>query len=71
MTNEQVKLIRLYNAKSQAQFAKEIGVGASTIAKIEVGLHGVTERVRSRILRKYDVNEPEFVAFCERMTKAI
>lgn len=67
MTNEQVKLIRLYSGLSQEEFAKEVGLGTSTIAKIEVGYAKVTDRVRARILRKYDLTNPEYITFCERM----
>ncbi|MFC4387754.1 helix-turn-helix domain-containing protein [Gracilibacillus marinus] len=70
MTNEQVKLIRLYSGQSQERFAEDVGLGASTIAKIEVGYARVTDRVRARILRKYDLTNPEFIAFCERMNKS-
>lgn len=70
MKNKDVKMIRLYEGLTQAQFAQKYGLAESTIAKIEAGWVGVSDVTRSKILRKFDMAEPDFVAFVERMKGA-
>ncbi|MFZ3576772.1 helix-turn-helix domain-containing protein [Virgibacillus sp. DJP39] len=67
MNNQQLKLIRLYNGMSQREFGAHIGVAESTIAKIESRWQSVSEVTRARVLRNFDVSDPEFITFCDRM----
>lgn len=67
MMAKQLRLLRLYTGKTQHGFAKEIGVAPSTLAKVEVGLADVTELTKSKVLRKYDLFDKGFLAFCNRM----
>lgn len=67
MTNQQLKLIRLYLGMTQKEFANYFGLAESTIAKIEVNIIGVSDVTRAKILRKFDVDDPEFIEFCAKM----
>lgn len=64
MNKETVKSIRLYLNMSQAAFADHVGVAESTIAMIEAGHRVVTDKIASRIARKFKVT-PEFFEFVE------
>lgn len=67
MTNQQLKLIRLYLGMTQREFANYFGLAESTIAKIEVNIIGVSDVTRAKILRKFDVDNPDFIKFCAKM----
>lgn len=67
MTNNEVKLIRLYQGVSQKKFAKDHDLSEGTIAKIEAGFVGVSDVTRSKILRKFDMFDPSFIAFVQQM----
>jgi DNA-binding XRE family transcriptional regulator len=67
MTNQTLKLLRLYHGLSQREFATKIGVAESTIGKIEAGWQGVSDVTKAKVLRNFDISDNEFMAFCERM----
>jgi len=67
MTPKQFRMLRLYRGETQKEFAKSIEVANSTVAKIEAGLVGITETTKSRIYRKFDLLDEEFMTFCQRM----
>lgn len=67
MTQKQLKLLRLYTGLTQAEFAKGVGIAPGTLAKMEVGLMPISTTNRAKILRKYDLLDDSFLAFCERM----
>jgi len=68
MNIRQLKLIRLFLGMTQVEFAEHIEVAPSTVAKIEAGFIAVSDVTRSRVLRKFDISAPEFIAFSERMS---
>lgn len=67
MKNKDVHLIRLFEGETQKSFASRYGLAESTIAKIEAGFVGVSDVTRSKILRKFDMSDPQFIAFCQQM----
>jgi len=70
MKRNDVHMIRLYEGMTQKSFATKYGLAESTVAKIEAGFVGISDVTRAKILRQFDMSEPEYIAFCERMKQA-
>jgi DNA-binding XRE family transcriptional regulator len=51
-----IKGLREYFQKSQAEFAKEIGVSRGSICQIEIGKHRPTLQLVTKIVAKYKIN---------------
>ena len=62
MDKEKMKTIRAYLDMSQSQFAEYIGVSSSTISMIEAGHREVSDKLTSRIARKFEVTD-DFIQF--------
>jgi len=60
--------IRLYHGLSQDEFARLLGVSRSTIQMIEAGKRKITDRIRYRLAKCFDLT-PEFIETVERATK--
>jgi len=61
-----IKLIRHFLQMSQYEFCDFTGITYSTLAGIESGTKGVSERVISKISHVFDVTEPDFQEFARR-----
>lgn len=70
MTRKQMKLLRLYHGLTQAEFSRETGISPNLIALIEAGHREVSTTTKARVLRKYDLLDDGFTAFCQRMDEA-
>ncbi|WP_338452318.1 helix-turn-helix transcriptional regulator [Niallia oryzisoli] len=68
MNARQLKLIRLFSGLTQKEFAQEIGVAENTLAKCEASIIEVSTATKAKVLRKYDLSDPEFIEFTKRMT---
>ena len=66
MRNEQVLIIREYLGLTQEQFAELVGVSKSLISHVEWGSRRVSENLSAKIARKFDVKDPDFLAYQER-----
>jgi transcriptional regulator with XRE-family HTH domain len=62
------KAIRLYLGLSQSEFAKKLGVSETTVCLIEKGERRVTDRVRMRLAKHFELT-PEFLDYVERANK--
>lgn len=62
MQGEKLRALRLQHGLTQVQFAEQLGVHQSSIAKIEAGERGLTDAMYARIVAKFDVGD-EFASF--------
>ena len=69
MRNELVKEIRYYLGMTQHEFAEWLGVNYSTIAAVETNYRNVSDKLAAKIALKFDVTDPEFLAYRERRAK--
>lgn len=53
---ERIKEIRKENKMTLEQFGKKLGVGKTTISRIENGINNVTEQMRKSICREFNVD---------------
>jgi len=70
MRNELIKDIRMYKGMSQKQFSRWLNVHYSTIANVESNHRPVSENLADIIALKFDVSDPDFVAYRERKKNA-
>ncbi len=63
-------MVRLFLGLTQQDFARQFGLTASTVAKIEVGLTRVSDATKAKVLRKFDVSKPEFIDFTDLMERS-
>ncbi|NSL51713.1 helix-turn-helix domain-containing protein [Calidifontibacillus erzurumensis] len=68
MKPETFKAIRYEKNKTQAEFAKELGISKSMVEKIESGFVKVTPRVRMKIAKVFDITD-EFIENLEKADK--
>lgn len=61
MTGEQLRDLRLALSMSQRKFAELVGVGNSTIARIESGSQTMSLLTRAKIVRKMQSDESLFI----------
>lgn len=61
MTGEQLRDLRLALSMSQRKFAELVGVGNSTIARIESGSQTMSLLTRAKIVRKMQLDESLFI----------
>lgn len=54
---ERVKQIRLEEGLTLEKFGKRLGVGSSSISRIENGVHDLTDQMAVAICREYGINE--------------
>jgi transcriptional regulator with XRE-family HTH domain len=66
MDRTKVRAIRLFMNESMDEFAKRIGVAASTISDVENGHREITDRNRARLIRLELQMPPEFISFYEK-----
>lgn len=57
MTGEQLRELRLALPMSQRKFAEMVGVGCSTIARIESGTQAMSLLTYAKIVRKIQLDE--------------
>jgi len=69
MNKELFMEIRLFNGLSQAEFAKSVGVSNATVCRIESGERSISDFIRSKVARKYDITSDEFKEWRERYHK--
>lgn len=53
---ERIKKIRKENKMTLEQFGNKLGVGKTTISRIENGINNITEQMRKSICREFRVN---------------
>lgn len=53
---ERIKKIRTENKMTLEQFGNKLGVGKTTISRIENGINNITEQMRKSICREFRVN---------------
>jgi len=70
MSNKQLQLLRQYHGMTQIEFAKTVGIAPGTLSRMESGLTDISSANKAKILRKYDLLDDGFLAFCERMKGA-
>lgn len=68
MDGQKFRIVRLWLNKTQAEFAKFLGVSLATVARIESGSLDVSPRVKARLVSRIDLDE-DFFAFYEKMRK--
>lgn len=61
MTGEQLRDLRLALSMSQREFAELVGVGYSTIARIESGSQKMSLLTRAKIVQKIQLDEGLFI----------
>lgn len=61
MTGNELRELRLALSMSQREFAEMVGIGSSTIAKIERGLQEMSLLTRAKIVRKIQLDEGLFI----------
>lgn len=61
MTGEQLRDLRLALSMSQRKFAELVGVGNSTIARIESGSQTMSLLTQAKIVRKMQLDESLFI----------
>lgn len=54
--SERIKKIRKENKMTLEQFGNKLGVGKTTISRIENGINNITEQMRKSICREFRVN---------------
>lgn len=68
MNSKVFKSIRIYHGHTQSAFASLLGVSESTVAAIETGRREISDTVRIKLARHFDINE-EFISTLERASK--
>ncbi|MBB6281806.1 helix-turn-helix transcriptional regulator [Geobacillus subterraneus] len=68
MNSELFKAIRLEKQMTQDDFARLLGISRSTVQMIEAGKRRITDRVRMRLAKHFDLT-PEFMELYERANK--
>ncbi|MEM5003185.1 helix-turn-helix transcriptional regulator [Priestia megaterium] len=68
MNKNVFKSIRIYHGHTQSAFASLLGVSESTVAAIETGRREVSDSVRIKLARQFDINQ-EFISTLERANK--
>ncbi|UED78281.1 helix-turn-helix domain-containing protein [Lysinibacillus sp. CD3-6] len=68
MTGEQLRDLRLALSMSQRKFAELVGVGDTTIARIENGTQEMSLMTRAKIVRKIQLDEGLFI-FADKSRK--
>lgn len=66
MKGDLIKIIRQYKNMTQPQFAEWLGVAESSISQVESGHRQVSEYLASKVALKFDVADPDFIAYRER-----
>ncbi|MEY9976220.1 helix-turn-helix transcriptional regulator [Lysinibacillus sp. RC79] len=61
MTGEQLRDLRLALSLSQREFAEMVGVGCSTIARIESGSQSMSLLTRAKIAQKIQFDDGLFI----------
>lgn len=61
MTGEELRDLRLSLPMSQRKFAEMVGVGCSTIARIESGSQSMSLLTRAKITRKIGLEDGLFI----------
>lgn len=62
------KSVRLYLGMSQSEFADFLQIGQSSVSKIEAGQRRVSDGIRAKIARQFEVTD-EFQDFVDRNKK--
>jgi transcriptional regulator with XRE-family HTH domain len=57
MNGKAIAILRYRLGLTQAQFAKKLGIGCSTLAKIEAGISPISTRVKTKILEHCEIDE--------------
>jgi DNA-binding XRE family transcriptional regulator len=65
------KAIRLYLNESQVDFAKRLGVAASTVCAIEKGDRQVSDLIRARLTRIEMSLPDDFIQFYEKFRQTV
>ncbi|MGA3674078.1 helix-turn-helix transcriptional regulator [Lysinibacillus agricola] len=68
MTGEQLRDLRLALSMSQREFAEMVGVGCSTIARIENGSQTMSLLTRAKIVQKIQIDDGLFI-FADKYQK--
>jgi transcriptional regulator with XRE-family HTH domain len=57
MNGKAIAILRYRLGLTQEQFAKKLGIGCSTLAKIEAGISPISTRVKTKILDQCEIDE--------------
>jgi transcriptional regulator with XRE-family HTH domain len=66
MDRIKARAIRLFMNESMEEFAKRLGVAASTISDVENGHRDITDYIRAKLIRLELQMPSEFISFYER-----
>lgn len=68
MDKDTIRAIRAWLGMSQQEFADYLGVGKATVSMVESGKREVTDYVKFKIAKKFEVTD-DFLEYKERYLK--
>jgi DNA-binding XRE family transcriptional regulator len=57
-----IRLLRCEAGLTQVQFAERLGIGTTTVANVETGYRPVSQMLKIRLIRTFDLTEEKIAA---------
>lgn len=69
MKNIEIKAVRLFEQLSQVEFAKILGVSASTISLVEIEERRVTDRLSIAVRKHFPIDDETYIEKVKKATR--